>query len=250
MKLNCSRQSKHVIRGSRPAGPAFTERVISLPLVLVALIGFLSASGALAQVTPTSITVSWLSPGDDSLSGTAAGYDIRYSLSPLNASNWGTAVQVAGEPIPKPAGNAESFTVTGLNPGVTYHIAVKTVDEAGNWSAISNIVTATTSLVLDADDDNGVTPREFRLQQNFPNPFNPTTAIDFSIPKAGFVELTILNILGERVSTLVSSYLTAGEHQVSWNGCDASGRDVASGVYLYRLQAESQSSVRKMVLMR
>ncbi len=203
-----------------------------------------------AQVTSTTITVTWSAPGDDSLTGVASAYDIRYSQSPINAANWAGASQVAGEPTPKPAGGNENFTISGLSPGQTYYIAIKSVDEAGNWSAISNIVSATTSILLDADDGTGTLPIEFRLRQNFPNPFNPVTAIDFSIPKAGVVELAVFNILGERVTTLASGQFAAGDHQVIWNGCDASGTEVASGVYLYRLETDSHSAVRKMVLMR
>jgi hypothetical protein len=211
---------------------------------------WLFAGDAEAQVTPTTITVTWSAPGDDSLTGVASAYDIRYSLSPINAANWASASQTTGEPTPQQSGADESFTITGLNPGQTYYIAIKSVDEAGNWSAISNIVSATTSILLDADDGSGTLPGEFRLGQNFPNPFNPITAIDFSMPKAGHVELAVFNILGERVTTLASGHYAAGDHHVIWNGCDASGSEVASGVYLYRLETDTNSAVRKMVLMR
>ncbi|HFE64999.1 MAG TPA: T9SS type A sorting domain-containing protein [Caldithrix sp.] len=78
-------------------------------------------------------------------------------------------------------------------------------------------------------------PRMFRLFQNYPNPFNPETTIEYFLPKAVPVQLEIYNLLGQRVRTLVSGQKPAGEHQVSWDGRDYAGREVASGVYFYRL---------------
>jgi N-acetylneuraminic acid mutarotase len=88
-------------------------------------------------------------------------------------------------------------------------------------------------------------PRKFVLNQNYSNPFNPTTNIEFSIPNSEFVTLNIYNILGEEVTTLVSDRLPAGSYSYEW---DAS--NLASGVYLYRLQAGNYVQTRKMVLMK
>ena len=83
------------------------------------------------------------------------------------------------------------------------------------------------------------------LKQNYPNPFNPSTTIAFDLPKMSEVTLKIFNILGEEVATLVSERLSAGSYSYE---CDAS--NLASGVYLYRLQTGSYVETRKMVLMR
>ena len=86
-------------------------------------------------------------------------------------------------------------------------------------------------------------PSEFKLFQNFPNPFNPKTNIEFSIPKSEFVTLKVYNALGEEVATLVSEKLAAGQYKYDW---DASG--LASGVYLYKLQTENFVEIKKMLL--
>jgi hypothetical protein len=85
----------------------------------------------------------------------------------------------------------------------------------------------------------------FSLMQNYPNPFNPITTIEFDLPKTSEVRLKIFNILGEELATLVSDRLSAGSYSYEW---DAS--NLASGVYLYRLQAGDYVETRKMVLMR
>ena len=78
-------------------------------------------------------------------------------------------------------------------------------------------------------------PARLRLGQNFPNPFNPSTIIPYQLPAATRVRLEVFNILGQRVATLVDGERPAGFHTATWNGTDASGRGVGSGVYLYRL---------------
>jgi chitodextrinase len=98
-----------------------------------------------APAAPTAITLNWTAPGDDSLSGTAAQYDVRYSTSLITSANFAAASQATGETAPKAPGQSETFTVTGLTPGTLYYFAIKTADEAGNWSAISNVVSATTT---------------------------------------------------------------------------------------------------------
>ena len=88
-------------------------------------------------------------------------------------------------------------------------------------------------------------PKEFHLNQNYPNPFNPSTTIQFDLPKTGQVTLKVFNVLGEELATLVSNRLPAGSYSYEW---DASS--LASGVYLYRLQAGDYVETRKMVMMK
>jgi hypothetical protein len=88
-------------------------------------------------------------------------------------------------------------------------------------------------------------PNSFELKQNFPNPFNPVTMINYQLPMTSEVDLSIYNLLGQKVATLVNERKRAGHHQVEW---DASG--FASGIYLYRLETEGYVETRKMVVMR
>lgn len=87
-----------------------------------------------------SVVLQWTAVGDDSLTGTAAEYDIRYDTIPITMATWDQATQCVGEPSPQVSGSQEQFTVTGLLPNVTYCFAIKVRDDAGNWSWISNVV--------------------------------------------------------------------------------------------------------------
>jgi hypothetical protein len=93
-------------------------------------------------------------------------------------------------------------------------------------------------------------PGELTLMQNYPNPFNPTTTIRFSLPESGPVRLSIYNIQGQLVRNLVKRTLNAGYHSVRWDGNDTKGRNMASGLYICRLEADGQTIVRRMTLVR
>lgn len=101
-----------------------------------------------------------------------------------------------------------------------------------------------------ADDDNLPVPAEFMLAQNFPNPFNPTTVINYVLPGRADVEISVYDILGRKIAVLLSETQSAGPHAVSWDGTDRFGKTVASGVYFYRLQAGDNLETRKMMLLK
>lgn len=88
------------------------------------------------------------------------------------------------------------------------------------------------------------------LSTNYPNPFNPKTTIKYEIPQAGKVELTVYNIKGQEINTLIKEHKSAGNHQVVWNGKDSNGKKVASGTYLYRVKVGGKEITKKMVLIK
>ena len=93
-------------------------------------------------------------------------------------------------------------------------------------------------------------PDRFGLEQNMPNPFNPSTAIGYQLPEAGMVRLAIYNLIGQEVRVLVNERRNAGSFAATWDGTDAVGRRVASGIYLYRIQAGSFSATKRMLLLK
>jgi hypothetical protein len=106
------------------------------------------------------------------------------------------------------------------------------------------------------EDLTPLVPEKFTLMQNRPNPFNPTTSIDFHIgydyASSGLqkVRLDVFNILGQQVKVLVDEYLEPGPHTVVWDGSNQAGETVATGVYLYRLQVDKDHKTKKMLLLK
>jgi len=112
---------------------------------------------------------------------------------------------------------------------------------------LTSSIEGTTALV---QEGSMVLPKEMVLYANYPNPFNPSTTIRFDLTQTGAVELSIFDLNGRQVASLIDGSMAAGSHQVSWNGRDASGISVASGIYIYRLQSMDKVMSRKLTLLR
>ncbi|MBL7093795.1 Ig-like domain-containing protein, partial [candidate division KSB1 bacterium] len=133
------------------------------------------------------------------------------------------------------------------------YIKVECINGADTFSAESgldgryNIFMQPSTNVQQSTTD--YVPADFHLQQNYPNPFNPATTIQFSVPRNVNVQLTIYNILGQKVKTLVDKVCLTGSYSVLWDGTDQVGSGVSAGLYFYRLQAEDFVNVKKMILL-
>lgn len=110
-------------------------------IVALALILVLAPAGARGQGAPAdTVTLEWTAPGDDGQIGTASLYELRVSGSPIDEGNWSAATVVSDPPAPLPAGTRQRMVVRGLTYGTTCFFAIRTADEAGNWSGLSNVV--------------------------------------------------------------------------------------------------------------
>ncbi|HEX9657176.1 MAG TPA: right-handed parallel beta-helix repeat-containing protein [Bacteroidota bacterium] len=136
-----------------------------------------------------------------------------------------------------------SFADSTIECDTLYHFWLTAVDTSNNSSPAS-LQTFVQPCPLSVGD-NDAFPVEYRLYQNFPNPFNPQTTIRFDTPHASDVRLTIVNLLGQEVATILSDRLPAGQHKVQWDGTNA-----ASGTYMYRLVATDYVAVKKLLLLR
>ena len=96
----------------------------------------------------------------------------------------------------------------------------------------------------------GNSPHIFDLSNNYPNPFNPSTKINYSVPKDGMVSLVVFNVVGQRVRTLANGPMAAGQYSITWDGRNDAGSVLSSGVYFYRLQAGEMAIVKKMLLLK
>jgi predicted GH43/DUF377 family glycosyl hydrolase len=116
------------------------------------------------------------------------------------------------------------------------------------WTSTFDFTADTTATAIEENFD--IVPNEFALHQNHPNPFNPKTMIKYKIAKHAHVVLKVINSLGQEVRTLVNEEKPAGFYEAVWDGRDHFGQQVASGLYLYRLEANNFIQTRKMVLLR
>lgn len=101
-----------------------------------------------------------------------------------------------------------------------------------------------------ADVNTPALPQKFELQQNVPNPFNPSTVINCAVPRPSQLKVEVFNVVGQRVKTLADEFCKAGYKRVEWDGTDDNGTAVASGVYLYRMTAGDFSETKKMLLLK
>ena len=230
--------------------------------------GFLShASGQLELSPPANVVL-------DSLSGTQV-------VIPLNLTNTGSeSIDAFGLKFTYPT-KLLSFTGTdtagqentpgeiivgGFNPtpatnsGVLLNVIFEVTSEPGSDSLkltnfaddIAGAATkpGTISYTVVSVQQNESVPSEFSLMQNYPNPFNPTTTIRYELPVSSYVVLTVYNILGQEIRTLVNAEQTAGVKTVVWDAADAFGRPAVSGIYFYKIEASDFSRTLKLMLMK
>jgi hypothetical protein len=114
-----------------------------------------------------------------------------------------------------------------------------------NGTNNANVWRRPLSQITNVGNETSLQPETFSLKQNYPNPFNPTTTISFNVPQKSFVTLKVFDALGKEVAVLASEELPAGAYARHWNASD-----MPSGIYFYRLQAESFTATRKLVLLK
>lgn len=147
---------------------------------------------------------------------------------------------------PGNAGLNTSISFYGLDPYRDYYWSVQAVDYTGTSSTFTN-----GPRILGIGRANpGSRPGKDVILDNFPNPFNPQTTIRYSLSTDANVHVAVYNVLGAEVSVLVDGFQPAGVHEAIWEGRDAAGRQVPSGLYLYRLRTPDMTVTRTMVLLK
>ena len=144
------------------------------------------------------------------------------------------------------AGNSSSrheyeYIDKGLTNGITYWYKLEDVDYSGN-TELHGPVSATPM--------KKAAPSKFCLYPNYPNPFNPITTISYDLPDDGFVELSVHNMRGEKVTMLLKNNQEAGSYRMNWDGTDQNGELVSSGIYFLRIVCGNYSKASKMVFIR
>ena len=208
--------------------------------------GLVLAIGLPSAARAASATLYWTAPGDDSLTGRASAYDVRYGFSPISSSNFANALQAQGEPVPSLPGARETYILSGLQTGSTYFFAMKSRDDVGNWSPVSNL----TFKSLTATTDVAGSPAVLGFSPPRPNPAMSGATFVLSLPAPAEVEVSVYDPQGRRVRTLLSGRQPGGEIHVSWDLLDARGARVATGFYLVRARLANATFVRSVVVAR
>ena len=142
-----------------------------------------------------------------------------------------------------------SFEISGLFSGETYFFRVSSLNGENNESLMSNIITYTPSNELNVSHSLTL-PYRICLDQNYPNPFNAVTMINYDLPDDGMVNITIYDIRGRVVRTLIDKQQTVGSRSIQWNATNDVGAPVPTGIYLYTFQAVGFRQTKKMILLK
>lgn len=219
---------------------------VSRCLLGIVMVGCLLACLVTASPAATgTVTLSWTAPADGDLTGGASVYDLRYSLTPITASNFGSATPAAGMPAPRSPGSPESFTVPDLVQGDGYYFAIKAGDRSSNWSAISNVafktVLVTDPLVA------SVAPW---ISAPWPSPVRDLARWSFALPRPGLFQMDAFDLAGRHVRRIADGWRDAGQGDAAWDLRDDAGRAVPSGIYAIRATVGGQASVDRVVVAR
>lgn len=175
------------------------------------------------------VSLQWTAPGDDGMVGTAAQYDLRRSLTPITAATFALAIRVTNTPAPAASGTRQTFNVTGLLPNTSYYFALKTADERGNWSNISNVIQRTTGSGTVGVDD---APLVLSFSSPYPNPARNAVRMSVTLPTAGDAIVQAFDVAGRLVQTIARGPLPAGRTDLQWHLDDPTGRSVPAGAYI------------------
>ncbi len=144
----------------------------------------------------------------------------------------------------------EQYNQEILKPGDVVGIAGFNETPADDWgcdmTARGEIVIAEATGIADG----AAVVEGYKLSDNYPNPFNPTTSISYTVPQSADVSIEIFNTLGQKIRTLVDGKMAAGEHTVNWNGMNDAGQSVSSGIYFYRMVSDQMTVTKNMVLLK
>lgn len=170
--------------------------------------------------------------------------ETEWSAELLNGKNWIQIEETSGS-IQGQSSTAINLMLYSEGLDVGSHFAEILITCGDEWEYELPIHLEVVQTSADVD-----VPLATKLTGNYPNPFNPNTSIQYSLSKMGNVKIAIYNVKGQMVKKLVDEKQQPGHHTVIWNGKDKNDRPAASGVYLYRMQTEEQTSVKKMMLIK
>jgi len=209
------------------------------------------------NLTPSSATIRWTVPGDDGTTGKACRYEIRYSLSAItDDASFAAATLQTNSPVPATHGTLQSTVIGGLSSGLVYYFAMKTSDEAGNVSSLSNVIATcipyTPNTICDdfkaqppVEGGGGGTQAQFGIRSLGSQPATLPLRVDFGLVRSGPVSIEMFDVTGRRVVQRDLGDLAMGDHSASLSA----GSSIAAGLYVVRLRQGNITSTRRVVLL-
>jgi len=165
------------------------------------------------------------------------------SVTPIRQMLFASRVDGSGHGIQDYIGLAEDVELT--TAAKAPRKSARRIDVVGKESGVINDDTRDSEAASEMIDS-----RDIILHQNHPNPFNPATTVEYELGEAGHVQLSVYDLSGRRVTTLVNQTQSRGHHSIVWNGTSSSGATVSSGIYFCRLRTARRTETRRMVLLR
>jgi hypothetical protein len=146
--------------------------------------------------------------------------------------------------------STQQYTDLTVINNTTYYYKIASIDDHGNVNEYSNVISALPEeSALGTESEIGL-PDKFAVFQNFPNPFNPTTIIQYSLPEPNYVQVVVFDMLGNEIKALVSDTEAAGIKSVSWDATNNDGQSVSGGIYFYRVTAGQHTETKRMLLLK
>lgn len=207
--------------------------------------GLVSLACIVLPVHAATVRLEWTASGDDGRVGQAWIYELRWATFPITPANVRSAKIVEGLERPRPSGTTESFTVENLPDGVALYFAMRVVDDSGNWSPLSNLVSIPASSVSAAAPRPSVV-----IGEPTPNPAVHAVAFSILLPERQHVRAQVLDITGRHVKTLSDEFREEGRTDITWDLQSGSGGRVRPGVYLLRAAVGSRMWHRRVTVVR
>lgn len=180
--------------------------------------------------------------------------DTSYAFKAAKPASWFYGRNAANSPMYDPD-NGRCFD--GINNSASVNLnsgAESTIEALLSLQAIENNPYAVREfnkiIAIEAERNFQDTPEEFKLSGNYPNPFNPSTTIDYFLSRPSHISLIIYNLLGEKIKTLLNGYHNSGSYSAVWDGKNESGLSSGSGIYLYQMISGGRSVTKRMILLK
>ena len=212
-----------------------------LGLVVLASCSVIGVTTCLAE----SVTLTWSAPGDDSLAGSASLYDLRFSTLMITSGTFGQASAAVNLPTPGSPGSIQSATINGLTSGRTYFFAIKSADNAGNWSAMSGVVTRQAQGVAGVED-----AARLDFSAPWPNPAREGAQFRLELPGPMRVQVEVFDVGGRHVRTLLNEPRGPGIENLTFDLHDEHGSRLAQGIYVVRARLGEAAIMRRLVVTR